>query len=144
MSALTKLNVLGFFLFLHLTFAPTLILLPANRYVFLALWEDTFFKLRQSEMPIPIFYNSHLRSLLENGTIVWSPYTISNVQRLDRVQNRFLSFASYRLLILRTLLVTTGLLMNYSNSNHYPNVVTFPVVALFGDKLKDTSTPLIC
>lgn len=46
---------------------------------------------------LSVLYNSHIRSLLEYGAVVWSPYTMSNMQRLDRVQNRFLSFAGHSL-----------------------------------------------
>ena len=35
--------------------------------------------------------------LLKYGTVVWFPYTLGDMQRLDQVQNRFLNFASYRL-----------------------------------------------
>ncbi|XP_060836257.1 uncharacterized protein LOC132918915 [Rhopalosiphum padi] len=46
---------------------------------------------------LSVLYNSHIRSLLEYGVVVWSLYTKSNTQRLDRVQNRFLSFAGHSL-----------------------------------------------
>jgi hypothetical protein len=46
---------------------------------------------------LSVLYNSHIRSLLEYGVVVWSPYTKSNMQRLDRVQNRFLGFAGHSL-----------------------------------------------
>ncbi|KAF0736594.1 Uncharacterized protein FWK35_00021647, partial [Aphis craccivora] len=40
---------------------------------------------------LSVLYNSHIRSLLEYGVVIWAPYTMSNMLRLDRVQNRFLS-----------------------------------------------------
>jgi hypothetical protein len=46
---------------------------------------------------LSVLYCSLVRSLLEYGTVVWSLYTLGNMRRLDRVQNRFLNFASYRL-----------------------------------------------
>jgi hypothetical protein len=46
---------------------------------------------------LSVLYCSLVRSLLEYGAVVWSPYTLGDMRHLDRIQNRFLNFASYRL-----------------------------------------------
>lgn len=45
-------------------------------------------------------YTALVRSILEYGTVVWSPYTALDKTRINRVQNRFLSFAGYNLKII--------------------------------------------
>lgn len=44
-------------------------------------------------------YTSLVRSILEYGSLLWSPYTQKDIQRIERVQNRFLVFAGYVLKI---------------------------------------------
>jgi hypothetical protein len=44
-------------------------------------------------------YNALVRSVLEYGAAVWSPYTTADIRRIDRMQNRFLSFAGFCLKI---------------------------------------------
>ena len=44
-------------------------------------------------------YNALVRSVLEYGAAVWSPYTAADIRRIDRVQNRFMSFAGFCLKI---------------------------------------------
>ncbi|XP_060873016.1 uncharacterized protein LOC132946913 [Metopolophium dirhodum] len=40
-------------------------------------------------------YNALVRSVIEYGSIVWSPYTTVDICRIDRVQNSFMRFAGY-------------------------------------------------
>ncbi|XP_008181877.1 uncharacterized protein LOC103309080 [Acyrthosiphon pisum] len=40
-------------------------------------------------------YNALVRSVIEYGSIVWSPYTTVDNCRIDRVQNSFMRFAGY-------------------------------------------------
>lgn len=40
-------------------------------------------------------YNALVRSVIEYGSIVWSPYTTVDISRIDRVQNSFMRFAGY-------------------------------------------------
>ncbi|XP_050548331.1 uncharacterized protein LOC126909969 [Daktulosphaira vitifoliae] len=42
-------------------------------------------------------YCSLVRSILEYGTLIWSPYTAVDKSRINKVQNRFLGFAGYTL-----------------------------------------------
>jgi len=44
-----------------------------------------------------LLHNALIRSTLEYGAVVWSPYNISITKKLNRIQNHLLSFASYRL-----------------------------------------------
>ena len=44
-------------------------------------------------------YFALVRSILEYGSIIWHPYLTKDVIRLERVQNRFLSYAAYLLKI---------------------------------------------
>lgn len=47
-------------------------------------------------------YFSLVRSILEYGSVVWFPYLACDQLRLERVQNRFLSFAAFLLNIEHT------------------------------------------
>lgn len=40
-------------------------------------------------------YNALVRSIIEYGSIVWSPYTTADICRIDRVQNSFMRLAGY-------------------------------------------------
>uniref|UniRef100_A0A2S2N6J7 Reverse transcriptase domain-containing protein n=1 Tax=Schizaphis graminum TaxID=13262 RepID=A0A2S2N6J7_SCHGA len=40
-------------------------------------------------------YCALVRSVIEYGSIVWSPYTAVEICRIDRVQNNFMRFAGY-------------------------------------------------
>jgi len=42
-----------------------------------------------------VLYNALVRSILEYGSIVWSPNTAADIPRIDRVQNYFMSFTGY-------------------------------------------------
>jgi hypothetical protein len=42
-------------------------------------------------------YSALVRSIIEYGLIVWSPYTAVDICRIDRVQNNFMRFAGYYL-----------------------------------------------
>ncbi|XP_050520032.1 uncharacterized protein LOC126893661 [Daktulosphaira vitifoliae] len=42
-------------------------------------------------------YSSLVRSTLQYGTLIWSPYTAVDKRRITKVQNRFLGFAGYTL-----------------------------------------------
>lgn len=46
-----------------------------------------------------IFYFALVRSILENGSVIWHPYLGKGVIRLERLQNRFLTYAAYLLSI---------------------------------------------
>ncbi|CAI6354263.1 unnamed protein product [Macrosiphum euphorbiae] len=47
-------------------------------------------------------YTSLVRSILEYASVLWSPYTQKDIQRIERVQNRFFEFAGYVLKITHT------------------------------------------
>jgi len=40
-------------------------------------------------------YKALVRSVIEYGSVVWSPYTAVDISRIDRVQNCFMRFAGY-------------------------------------------------
>lgn len=42
-----------------------------------------------------VLYNSLVRSVLEYGCVVWSPYTAADIRRIDRVQNYFMNFVGF-------------------------------------------------
>lgn len=46
---------------------------------------------------LQLLYNALVRSTLEYGSIVWSPYTNSDINSIERVQNRFLKYMSFKL-----------------------------------------------
>jgi len=43
---------------------------------------------------LKLLYCALVRSILEYGSPIWSPYTKSNIEIIEGVQNRFLSFAA--------------------------------------------------
>lgn len=46
---------------------------------------------------LQLLYNALVRSILEYGSIIWSPYTKSDINSIERVQNRFLKYMSFKL-----------------------------------------------
>ena len=48
---------------------------------------------------IKTVYSSFVRSILEYCTIIWSPVYQTQINKIERVQNKFLRFASYKLQI---------------------------------------------
>jgi len=82
------------------------------------------------------------KSLLEYGVVVWYPYTMSNTQKLDRVQNHFLSFAGHSLTIAHPPHDYIVKLKICLNSSHSLNVALI-VVALFDHWLMVSSTHLV-
>ncbi|CAI6365447.1 unnamed protein product [Macrosiphum euphorbiae] len=42
-------------------------------------------------------YYALVRSVIEYGSVVWSPYTAVDICRIDRVRNSFMRFAGHRL-----------------------------------------------
>lgn len=51
----------------------------------------------KSAICLRTLYFSLVRSILEYGAIIWHPYLARDLIRLERVQNRFLSYAAYLL-----------------------------------------------
>lgn len=43
-----------------------------------------------------LLYCTLIRSILEYGSTIWSPYTKSNIDFIERVQNRFLNFIAFK------------------------------------------------
>lgn len=48
---------------------------------------------------IMLLYCALVRSILEYGSPIWSPYTNSTIEIIERVQKRFLRFVAYKLII---------------------------------------------
>jgi len=46
---------------------------------------------------IKSLYCAFIRSILEFSGIIWNPHTAINMNQLERVQRKFLSFAAYLL-----------------------------------------------
>ena len=46
---------------------------------------------------LKLLYCALVRSILEYGSPIWSPYTNSNIEIIEGVQKRFLRFAAYKL-----------------------------------------------
>ncbi|KAF0724023.1 Uncharacterized protein FWK35_00030139, partial [Aphis craccivora] len=47
--------------------------------------------------PLKAFYGALIRSILEFSVIIWNPHNASNMNQLERVQRKFLSFSAYLL-----------------------------------------------
>jgi hypothetical protein len=47
--------------------------------------------------PIKTLYCAYVRSNLEYGAIVWDPYTSCGSDQIERVQRKFLKYATYTL-----------------------------------------------
>jgi len=45
---------------------------------------------------LKLLYCAIVRSILEYGSPIWSPYNKSNIEIIEGVQNRFSSFAAYK------------------------------------------------
>lgn len=48
---------------------------------------------------LSLLYTSLIRLILEYRSVVWSPYTRKDIQRIERIQKHFFSFAGYLLKI---------------------------------------------
>lgn len=46
-----------------------------------------------------IIYISYIRSQLEYASLIWSPFTECNIQKIERVQNKFLRTIEYKMKI---------------------------------------------
>jgi len=44
---------------------------------------------------LKVLYCSHITPIVEYGSILWDPYTASDLTRLERVQSKVLSFVSF-------------------------------------------------
>ncbi|XP_015378225.1 PREDICTED: uncharacterized protein LOC107172450 [Diuraphis noxia] len=64
-------------------------------------------------------YCALVRPILEYGTVVWDPYTVSDINQLKRVQHRFLRYCCFVLGI-------SHLALNYTN---IANVLSLPTLA---------------
>jgi len=51
------------------------------------------------EKSLKIIYCVLVHPILEYGCVIWDPHSVNNSKQLERVQNRFLRFASYLLKI---------------------------------------------
>jgi len=74
------------------------------------------FKLAKS---LKFLYCALVCPILEHGSIIWDPYTVSDSDKLERVQQRFLKFACFVL----------GIPHLAHNYNNITNILSLPILA---------------
>jgi hypothetical protein len=89
-----KIIDIGFFFVPSLDFRPHIdhVVGKAVRILSFIRWHSVSFNTSKC---LSLLYWALVRSVLEYSHIVWSPFTVGDILRVDRVQNRFLNNAGY-------------------------------------------------
>lgn len=92
LKSVSEVNDLGILFDTKLSFIPHLESLIPKTYSLLAFIKRNCFNF-SDPCTLKILYTSLIRSKLEYGSIVWSPYAKVHIDRLERIQRKFVSFA---------------------------------------------------
>jgi len=72
-------------------------------------------------------YSSLVHPLLEYGTVIWHPYLSKDIDRIERVQNTFLTYVAFKL---KTLILSH----NYTHIRNLTRLETFSSRRLLADQ----------